>query len=55
MLHLMGIMDIICNIPAILSLLYESSEEGTDLPKHVGVVKDHAVKFFCSLYINLIL
>jgi hypothetical protein len=55
MLHLMGIVDIISNIPAILSLVYESPEEGTDLPKHVGVVKDHAFKCVCSLYINLVL
>ena len=51
----MGIMGIICNIPAILSLVYERPEEGTDLPKHVGVVKDHAVKSVCSLYISLVL
>jgi hypothetical protein len=55
MLHLMGIMDIICNITAILSLVYERPEEGTYLPKHVGIVKDHAVKCVCSLYINLVL
>lgn len=55
MLHLMGIMDIICNILAILILVYERPEEGSDLPKHVGVVKDHAVKCVCSLYFNLVL
>jgi hypothetical protein len=54
MLHIMGIVDIICNILAILILVYERPEEGADLPKHV-VVKDHAVKCVCSLYINLVL
>jgi len=47
----MGIMDMICNIPAILLLVYERPEKGTDLPKHVGVVKDHDLDAFvvCAL------
>jgi len=55
MLHLMGIMGTTYNIPAILSLVYERPEEGTDLPKHVGVMKNNAVKSVCSLYISLVL
>ena len=39
----------------VLCLVYELPENGTDVPKHVGVVKGHTYKCVCNLYINLVL
>jgi hypothetical protein len=35
--------------------MYELPEDGTDVPKHVGVVKDHTFKCVCNLCIKLVL
>jgi len=34
---------------------YELPVDGTDVPKHVGVLKDHILKYVCNLYIELVL
>jgi len=35
--------------------MYELPEDGTYVPKHVGVVKDHTIKCVCNLCIKLVL
>jgi hypothetical protein len=39
----------------VLNLVCEIPEHGTDVPKHVAVLKDHIFKFVCNLYIKLVL
>ena len=39
----------------VLYLVYELPEDGTDVPKHVGVVTVRTVKRVCKLCINLVL
>ena len=40
----MTITDVICCSPADFNLVCRLPEDGTDVPKHVGAVKDRAVK-----------
>jgi len=35
--------------------VYEVAEDDTDVPKHVGVVKDFTFKCVCNLRIELVL
>ena len=35
--------------------MHELPEDGTDVPKHVGVVKDYTFKCVCNLFIMLVL
>jgi hypothetical protein len=55
MLHLMTIAHVICFQSADFNLMYKLPEDDTDVPKHVGAVKHHAVKCVCSLCIKLVL
>jgi hypothetical protein len=43
------------NYQQVLNLLYELPEDGTDMPKHVGVVKDHNFKCVCGVCTELVL
>jgi hypothetical protein len=40
---------------SIFYLVYELPEDGTDMLKHVGVVKDHTCKCVLNLCIDLVL
>jgi hypothetical protein len=51
----MSIMDAICYIPASYNLFCELPEDGTDVPKHVGIVKYYAFQYVCNLGILLVL
>jgi len=35
--------------------VYELPKDGTDVPKHVGVVKHHTCVYICNLRIYLVL
>ena len=35
--------------------MYELPENGTDVPKHLGVLKDHTFKCVCDVCIELVL
>jgi len=37
-----------------LILVYEFSEDSTDVPKHVGVVKDRTFQRVCNLCVKLV-
>jgi hypothetical protein len=39
----------------VLNLVYEVPEDGTDMPKHVGVVKDNTFNCICRMCIKLVL
>jgi len=41
MLHIMNIIDVICCILASLNSMFEFFEDGTDMTKHAGAVKDY--------------
>jgi hypothetical protein len=51
----MNIADVINYILANLNLVYRPTKDGTDVPKHVGVAKDHTFMYVCNLCINLAL
>jgi hypothetical protein len=34
-------------------MLYELPEDGTDVPKHVGAVKDHIFKYVSDLFVKV--
>jgi len=39
----------------VLNLVYELPEDGTDMPKHVSVVRDHTFRYVSNLCIKLVL
>jgi hypothetical protein len=53
MLYLLSITDVIrytyFKFHQVLNLVYELSEDGTDMPKHVGELKYHIFKRVCNL------
>jgi len=50
----MNIADVI-NYILVRSRFGLLSEDGTDVPKHVGMVKDHTFRYVCNLCICLFL
>jgi len=39
----------------VLNLVHELPEDGTDVPKHVSVVRDHTFRYVSNLCIKLVL
>jgi hypothetical protein len=55
MLYLSSIMDVNSYLTGSLNLVYELPEDGTDVPKHVGLVKHLALNVVVTCaYIGLI-
>jgi hypothetical protein len=44
-----------CFCKPALNLMCEIPEDGTDVQKHVGVLKDNILKLVCNLCIKLVL